>query len=92
MPDGANAAQHVALNIHEELESQNALLENFELDVEESGTRLAAANQRIRRVLADSGVCWPCSWPCAAAVAIVVIVVILTIRVAKIAAVFVGFG
>ena len=78
----------MALDIHQELESQNALLENFELDVEESGTRLGAANQRLRRVLADSSLCWPCSCACAAGVAVVVIIVILAIRVAKIAAIF----
>ena len=82
----------MALDIHEELESQNALLENFELDVAETSTRLSAANQRVRRVLADSRLCGRCSWPCAAAVALLVIVVILTIRVAKMAAFFGGLG
>ena len=88
------AAQHVAVGIHEELESQNALLENFELDVEETGTRLAAANQRVRRVLAQSRAAgfWPCSCACVAGVALVVIVVILAVRAAKIAAIFSGLG
>ena len=87
-------AQHVAIGIHEELESQNALLENFELDVEETGTRLAAANQRVRRVLAQSRAmgCWPCSCACIAGVALVVIIAILAVRAAKFAAIFGGLG
>ena len=84
--------QHVAVSIHEELEAQNALLENFELDVGETGARLSAANQRIRRVLADSSLCWPCSCACVAGFAVVVIIIILVIRVSKIAAIFSGFG
>jgi len=71
--------QHVAVSIHEELEAQNAL-------------RLSAANQRIRRVLADSSLCWPCSCACVAGFAVVVIIIILVIRVSKIAAIFSGFG
>ena len=84
----------MALGIHEELESQNALLENFELDVDETGSRLAAANQRVRRVLAQSRAMgfWPCSCACAAAVALVVIVAILAVRAAKFAAIFSGWG
>ena len=46
---------HMGLQIHDELQGQNILLERLDEDVEETTTRLAAAQKKINTVLQKAG-------------------------------------
>ena len=49
------AVQHVAVAIGAELDEQNVLLEELDQEVEVTGTRMQAVQQKLRRVLQDRG-------------------------------------
>ena len=53
-----NAAQrlgHMGLQIHDELQTQNVMLEELDEDVEQTTSRLAAAQKKINTVLQKAG-------------------------------------
>lgn len=46
---------HMGLQIHDELQTQNAMLEQLDEDVEQTTSRLAAAQKKINTVLQKAG-------------------------------------
>ena len=58
MEEIGNAAQrlgHMGLQIHDELQTQNVMLEELDEDVEQTTSRLAAAQKKINTVLQKAG-------------------------------------